>query len=96
MKCREHAPPYLLRARTLLTTGEWSKAPRTHLYLAPAVSNPSMQRPRPHSPNTGQILRTPSSDKDDSVLLERVSLTHDVRLDGVAVRQLDTGNLTLG
>ena len=30
------------------------------------------------------------------MLLQRVSLTHNVRLDGVAVRQLDTGDLTLG
>ena len=46
------------------------------------------------APDTRKILSTTPSDKDHTVLLEIVPLSLDVRLQRLAVRQLDTRNFT--
>ena len=46
------------------------------------------------APDTRKILSTTPSDEDHTVLLEIVPLSLDVRLQRLAVRQLDTRNFT--
>ena len=47
-------------------------------------------------PHTGQILCTSSPYKHNTVLLQVVALSLDVRHDTFSGRQLDTGDFTLG
>ena len=46
-------------------------------------------------PHTRTILRPPTSDEHDTVLLDVVTLAGDVRRNDVPAAQLDTGNLAL-
>ena len=49
-----------------------------------------------YAPDTGKILSTTAADKDNTMVLQVVSLARNVRLHGLARRQFDLGHFTLG